>query len=140
MEPGSLPATRQTSDYIPPTTKAPLPLPPLGLEQVPRLLPGPAPPQLKAPLPAPQPIRPAAGALQHKPVGKRCNHPRQQAQQAGTVLPTTEVTTKATTEIDDDVDSCHCLNMTLETNVLRFAVNERTKLGEGCATTFLPLP
>ena len=31
-------------------------------------------------------------------------------------MPTTEA--EATTEIDDDVNAYHCLNMTLETNVL----------------------
>ena len=51
----------------------------------------------------------------------------QQAQQAGAVLPTTKVTTEATTEIDDDVDVHHCLKMTLETNVLHLAVNENKK-------------
>ena len=70
----------------------------------------------------PPPIRPATGALQHRPVGNYYNHPRpQQAQQARAVLPTTE----ATAEINDDVDAYHCLNMTQETNVLRLMKTRR---------------
>ena len=67
----------------------------------------------------PQLIQHTTGALQRRPVGKHYNHPRpQQAQQAGAVLPTTEVTTKATINTDDDTTS-----------------HERVESGEGGATT-----
>ena len=111
------------------TTKA-LPLrPPPGLEQVPAQPPlgttSTAPP-VKAPPTAPPPKpaqpQPVDGPQQHRPVGKHYNRPR--PQQAGAVL---QQSTDNIDNSDAEVDPYNCYNLTMETKVLHFAVNEDKK-------------
>ena len=63
--------------------------------------------------------QPVAGPQQHRPVGKRYNRPR--PQQAGAIPQ------QDTDDTDIEVDSHYCYNMTMETKVLHFAVNEDKK-------------
>ena len=124
---------REVAPKVPPheplgTTSKALPLrPPPGLEQVPVPPPGlcttsKAPP-VRAPPIAPPPKtaqpQPVAGPQQHRPVGKHYNPPR--PQQAGAVLQQAADTT------DAEVDSHYCYNLTMQTKVLHFAVNEDKK-------------
>ena len=74
-----------------------------------------------APPPKPTQPQPVAGPQQHRPVGKHYNPARPRPQQAGAILQE-EADNTAT-----EVDSRYCYNMTMETKVLHFAVNEDKK-------------
>ena len=111
------------------TGKAPPLRPPPGLEQVPAPPPGlgttSKAPLVKAPpiAPPPKPAQPqpVAGPQQHRPVGKHYNPVRPRPQQAGAILQQAADTT------DTEVDTHYCYNMTMQTKVLHFAVNEDKK-------------
>ena len=116
------------------TTKAAPLRPPPGLEQVPVQPPGPPGTTSKAPLaqappiaPPPQPARPqpVAGPQQHRPLGKHYNPARPRPQQAGAILQQpTDMNNKSN---DTDIVSYDCYNLTMETKVLHFAINEGKK-------------
>ena len=74
-----------------------------------------------APPPKPAQPQPVAGPQQHRPVGKHYNPVRPRPQQAGAILQ------QEADNTDIELDSHYCYNMTMETKVLHFAVNEDKK-------------